>query len=231
MTRIFGIDVSVWDGVVDFAKAKNSGASFVYIKASQQVADAKFAVNWKAAKGILPRGAYHYLDWRKSELDQANLFVSTMGGDWGELPPVLDLEMDPTNYGMNVAIVRGKIWNFLTAVEKSTGRIPMLYTGYYYWNQWGSKDAGWLHFPFWLAWYAAESIIKVPLPWTKWTFWQYTDRADGHLFGCQSAGVDLSYFNGTIDQLNQFAPVPVVAPLECPWCGHALDPLHWSYKP
>jgi lysozyme len=216
--RALGIDVSVWDGVVDFFKAKAAGASFAFIKASQQVTDAKFALNWKNSKGILPRGAYHYLDWRMGEILQANLFASLLASDPGELPPVLDLEMNPTLYGISPSVLQAKVFNFLTTVEKATGKTPMVYTGYYYWMQFGSKTANWSRYPFWLAWYALESIIKVPAPWTKWNFWQYTDRADGEMFGCQSKGVDMSYFNGTVEELIAFANASS-HPAICPTCG------------
>ena len=207
MSRAQGIDVSVWDGAVDFAKAKAAGASFAYVKASQQVADARFSANWKNSKGILPRGAYHYLDWRMSEILQAKLFCDLLVGDNGELPPVLDLEMDPVASGMSLTQVQGRAMNFLAAVEKATGKIPMIYTGYYYWGSYGNKVAGWAHYPLWLPWYASENIIKTPLPWAHWTFWQYTDRADGHLFGCESAGVDMSYFNGTVAELQAYCKI------------------------
>jgi GH25 family lysozyme M1 (1,4-beta-N-acetylmuramidase) len=115
--------------------------------------------------------------------------------------------------------------NFLSLVEKATGKIPMIYTGYYYWNSYGTKDAGWTHYPFWLAWYATEAYIHTktggtgaPLPWTNWSFWQYTDRADGEMFGCESASVDMNFFNGTIADLQSFckiAPHPAI----CPTCG------------
>ena len=216
--RAQGIDVSVWDGIVDFAKAKAAGASFAFIKASQQVADAKFTINWKNSKGILPRGAYHYLDWRMSEILQANLFCSLLAGDPGELPPVLDLEMNPAPSGVMPNIVQSRAMNFLAAVEKATGKIPMIYTGYYYWVQWGSQSAGWSHYPLWLPWYATENVIKSPPPWKNWTFWQYTDRADGEMFGCQSKGVDMSFFNGTVAELQAYCKLPT-HPAICPTCG------------
>jgi len=211
--RTLGMDVSKWEGLINYPKAISEGIKYVIVKASQWVADPRFAENWKNAKDVgLIRGAYHYLDWGLSEITQAKKFVDTMGGDWGEIPPCLDLEMNPLPYGLNAEQVSGKAWNFVKEVEKLTGRIPMIYVGYYYWNSWGSNNLGWARYPLWLPWYATEAWIKIctkggtgaPKPWTDWTFWQFTDRADGMKYGCQSLMVDMNWFNGSEDDLKKF---------------------------
>ncbi len=60
--KALGIDVSLWQDnnstpqMVDFAKAKSAGASFVFIKASQGLyLDPDFVMNWQNAgtAGIL----------------------------------------------------------------------------------------------------------------------------------------------------------------------------------
>lgn len=216
--RAHGIDTSVWQETVNYDKAVLNGAQFVFLKASQLIADKYFAANWKAAKtaGLL-RGAYHYLDWNISEMTQAELFVRQLGNDVGELPPVVDFEMRPP-VGMSYSLMRGRLWNFLQYVEAQTGKTPMIYTGYYYWREYGLPDVAWAKYPLWLAWYATESIVKVPLPWTKWAFWQYSDKGDGLAFGCKSLQVDVNWYNGTVEELKAayggVTPPPVVLTLE-----------------
>ena len=193
MTRVLGADLSYWNQAVDFAKAKAAGLSFMYTKASQLSVDSTFAPNWKNAKGILPRGAYHYLDFHTSELDQAKMFTDAMGGDWGDLPPCLDLEQNPELFNLNPSNVQGRVWNWLQAVEKTTGRAPCIYCGWYYWTQWMTPDPGWAKYPFFLAWYANESIIKVPKPWTHWSIWQYTGNGNGPQYGSQGLSLDMDW--------------------------------------
>ena len=68
---ILGIDISKWDGTWDAIKAKQAGATYVFIKASQATStDPQFLDNWQKAKdaGLL-RGAYHYLDYTKPGID------------------------------------------------------------------------------------------------------------------------------------------------------------------
>jgi lysozyme len=211
--KALGIDVSFWNGTMDFNKARDAGATFVYMKASELYADSKFKTFWNAAKGILPRGAYHYLNWFGKELDQAVTFSNLLKDDSGELPPCLDLEDDPSLHNLTPREVQGKVWNFLTYVEKATGRIPMLYTGYYFWKQWGNTNKEWAKYPFWLPWYASESIVKVPLPWKKWTFWQYTSNGPGLVYGSQGKSMDMNYFNGTEEELKAYiSGIPVPPP-------------------
>jgi lysozyme len=218
MTRVIGCDVSYWNGAVDFAKMKSAGAQFCYIKASQLLQDSTFAANWKNCKGVLPRGAYHFLDWHTSELTQAQTFISAMGGDWGELPPCVDFEYDPSLFGLGADEVQGKLWNFLKAVQKATGRPPMIYTGYYYWLQWGTNNIGWQPFPLWLAWYAAENIVKVPAPWKTWSIWQYTGNGNGPQYGSTGLSMDLSYCDN-LPALLGTPPAPPVHPAVCPVAG------------
>ena len=236
MTRAIILDISFWNDKVDFAKMKAAGITACYAKASQLSADIKFKEYWAGMKaaGIL-RGAYHYVDWRQSELTQAQLFTDTMAGDWGELPPVADFEMPSAPSDAN-----GRLWNFLQAVEQTTGKVPAIYSGFFYWLQYGTSNPGWLKYPLWLAWYAEESIIKVPPPWASWKMWQFTGNGDGPKYGSTGLSMDMSYFNGTVDDLKAFAGSPTTPPIPthpdiCPTCGQKWPtivpvPIYPVYK-
>lgn len=266
------VDLSFWNGAVNFDMMKLAGVAAVGIRASWLYEDTMFKTYWQAAKiAGIPRFAYHYLDWRGSEIGQATLFNSLLYNDPGELPPVLDLEMDAAPYSYSLSRmaegrfvdlmpktrkvigsrykplkyylpkkmlytlspnqVQGKVWNWLTSVEKTLGRKPMIYSGYYYWKQWMTADMGWLPYKLWLAWYAAESVIKVPAPWSAWTYWQWTGNGNGPQYGSSGKSLDESWFNGTQAQLQTMitgTPIPTPAPLVCPFCGKQL-PAGWSY--
>jgi hypothetical protein len=81
-----GIDLSHWQGNVDFARIKASGVKFVYVKATQSTTftDPTFATNVKNARDAgIPIGAYHYakptapLNLTEAK-NQATFFVNTM---------------------------------------------------------------------------------------------------------------------------------------------------------
>jgi lysozyme len=235
MNRTLGCDVSEWSEKIDFEKMKAAGASFCYAKASQVRVDGLFKTYWPSMQqaGLL-RGAFHYLDWCESELIQAKLFTDTLGGDVGELPPMLDLEEDPTPYKLTPALVQGKVWNWLQAVEKATGRVPIIYCGAYFWTQWMTSNPGWLKYPFWLAWYSSESYINfvslikgwhhgAPKPWKDWTIWQDMGNSNGPQFGTQALSLDRDWFNGDLDALKSFANGQNISTAPAP-------PLYPTYK-
>src|SRR5512143_3772416 len=59
-----GIDVSYWQGDIDWMQARNAGVRFAYIKATEggDVVDPKFLQNWQNAKNAgVVRGAYHFI--------------------------------------------------------------------------------------------------------------------------------------------------------------------------
>lgn len=227
MTKTLGIDVSRWQDnnstaqKMDFVKAKAAGARFVFIKASQQLyADEDILFNWKSAKdaGLL-RGAYHFLTWDKPGREQARYFWSIIKSDPGELPPVCDFE----SWGTIPSNAYYILWEFLQELKLLCGRNPIIYTGYYFWQTYGAHPAetmDFTQFPLWLAYYATEQYIKVPLEWPRWTFWQYTSKGDGLAFGSESLDLDMDYFNGSYEDLLTFAgldhtvylPVVIAAP-------------------
>ena len=62
MDKIFGIDVSKWQGEFNFAKAKSEGVEFVILRgAYSTIKDTKFESYYKTCKELnLPVGVYHY---------------------------------------------------------------------------------------------------------------------------------------------------------------------------
>jgi len=220
--KILGIDTSKWSGFMDWRLAVNNGAQFAYIKASQWDKDPRFTESWINSHGILPRGAYHYLDWGWSETKQAELMVKILGADIGELPPCLDLEQDPAPYGLAPEMVCVKVRRFLDTLERLTGRIPIIYVGYYFWREWGSTADRWARYPLWLPWYAPMAYIQfrtggtgAPKPWPNWTIWQFTSSGKGLAYGAQALRMDENQFNGTEADLAFFAggaPIPASLP-------------------
>jgi lysozyme len=75
-----GIDVSNWQGDIDWNKVRAAGTQFAFIKATEggDYLDPKFAQNWQAAKSVgIPRGAYHMVYWCRAAHEQALWFIST----------------------------------------------------------------------------------------------------------------------------------------------------------
>jgi lysozyme len=64
-----GIDVSRWQGKIDWASVAAAGKQFAFIKATEggDHIDPRFLENWHGAKQAgLVRGAYHFVYWCRS---------------------------------------------------------------------------------------------------------------------------------------------------------------------
>ena len=194
-----GIDVSRWQGVIDWNAVAGDEVGFAFIKATEggDFTDPRFADNWAAAKqaGVV-RGAYHFYRPQTSATKQAEHFLRTVPLAAGDLPPVLDVEV--TDGASPDSIARG-VRTWLAAVERATGRRPIIYTRASFWTP--SVGAALSEYPLWVAHYRVAEP-KLPAGWGNWAFWQHTD--EGRTAGI-AGNVDQNWFNGTRDQLRTFA--------------------------
>jgi GH25 family lysozyme M1 (1,4-beta-N-acetylmuramidase) len=209
-TRLPGIDVSHWQGSINWTSVKNAGIEFAYIKATEGTSfkDSRFNTNYVAAynAGII-RGAYHFArPAASSGAAQATYFASN-GGAWSAdnrtLPGVLDIEHNPSGamcYGLSTTQMRNWILDFYNTYKTRTGRDVVIYTTASWWNTCTGSWTGMAsRSPLWIAHWGV-STPTLPAGWnsTTWTFWQYT--ATGRVSGI-SGDVDRNHFNGARSRL------------------------------
>lgn len=204
-----GIDVSHWQGSINWSSVYSAGIRFAYIKATSYL-DPRFDSNYVNSyyAGVI-RGAYHFaLPDRSSGAAQAQFLVDNGGrwsGDGKTLPPALDLEYNPygsTCYGLSQSAMRSWIADFSSTSKRLAGRYPVIYTTTNWWNtctgSWGglgSTNALWI-----ARW--ASTPGTLPAGWSVYTIWQYT--SSGQVSGI-SGNTDRNVFNGTLDRLRAFA--------------------------
>ena len=193
-----GVDVSSYQGSINWAAVRNSGISFAFTKATEGTGylDRYLNANIAGMKryGIVP-GAYHFAHPSIDPTAQANYFTNAVrnanGGNFhGLLQLVLDLEVSD---GRSASQVWSWTQTFCARVQAITGRPCIIYTYYYFWlNNVGNPGSN-LNCPLWLAAYVSNPTPYIPRPWTGvgWAFWQYTDR--GSVPGIAGA-VDRDYF-------------------------------------
>lgn len=192
-----GIDVSHYQGTIDWNSVAKARAAFTFIKATEGTSgyDSEFQANWSGshAAGLL-RGAYHFFQPGEDPRQQAMNFLKVVQPRPRDLPPVLDVEAK----GEPREIIAGiKTW--LTAVELAAGKTPILYTNPSYWADLKVSDFG--RFPLWIAEYGVAAP-KVPEGWSTWTFWQFSES--GVVPGIQGY-VDFDLYQGTLPDLQRFA--------------------------
>jgi lysozyme len=200
-TTTRGIDVSKWQGTINWTKVKAAGVQFAFIRVSDgaNTPDARFAANWTGAKsaGVI-RGAYQFFRPNQSITTQANMMINAIGVHRaGDLPPVIDIE-DHGGLSPATLAARARIW--VDKVHAAVGVRPIVYTGKYFWRDEVGSPASFGPNPLWIAQYTSL-CPDIPAPWTRWTFWQYTDA--GTVNGI-SGPVDTNRFNGSLAQLQAF---------------------------
>lgn len=190
-----GIDVSKWQGEVNWDGMKAAGVAFAGIRAtmgtrgdvqadgSTRGLDQCFERNWAEAKrvGIL-RCAYHYFA-NNGVIPgrQVDNFISALGDDRGELTPVLDVEAAKGQVIVNPQLNARNVAEFLVTFEQRTGLRPVIYTNKSAWDACTGGAAWGGDYKLWHAQYTSAPQPKINPPWTSCVVWQYS--ATGSLAG------------------------------------------------
>lgn len=183
-----GIDISKWNGKIDFQKVKNDGTDFLIIrssygKESPNQIDKRFEENYRNAKAVgIPVGVYHYsyADSVEDAKKEAEFCLKNIAGKQLEYPVCFDIE-DRTQLALTNRQRTDIVKTFCNTIE-SAGYYAMLYTNLnWYKNYLYSEELK--KYDLWLAqWDVAEPSVKCGI-------WQKTDN--GHIDGI-SGNVDLN---------------------------------------
>jgi lysozyme len=213
--KVFGIDVSHYQGKIDWTKVAGQGVSFVYVKATQggNAYDSSFESNWNSIgklRGAKPlrRGAYHFMTAMAPADEQASNYIDVVGKlDDEDLPPCIDVEWDfiRDKKGNRIdqwaklkpAEIVEKIQAWLTKVEASTGKKPIIYTNASWWNARVGDSSHLDGYKVWIADYTSKSLGReapVTPKRLNWSFWQMTDKGTVKAAGIKS--VDTTVLNG-----------------------------------
>jgi lysozyme len=206
---IHGIDVSKYQGDIDWSAVKNSGVKFAWIKATEggDHADEKFAANWAGAKMAgVPHGAYHFVYWCRPPNEEVSWFEQNVPVEDDALPPVLDVEATPTSQTCHrhldqpSAIADMKV--MLEEMERHYGRRPVIYTSVDFYEAILS-DGAFSDYPIWVR--STKHHPSVRYGSRQWRFWQY--QSDGATPGIVGH-VDQNAFYGNGEQWQAFLDGP-----------------------
>lgn len=204
---VYGMDVSGYQGNVNWSGAYANGARFAYIKATEGTTytNPYFAQQYNGSYNVgMIRGAYHFARPNVSGgSTQADYFLAHGGGwsnDGKTLPGAVDLEYNPysggTCYGLSQSSMTSWILSFSNEYHAREGVFPVIYTSTSWWSQCvGNSDFSSTN-PLWVARYSS-SPGTLPYAWGVYTFWQNADS--GTFPG------DQDRFNGDATQLHRIA--------------------------
>lgn len=188
--RIEGIDVSHWEGDIDFQEVKRAGIRFVYMKASEGVSyiDPDFERNYREArKARLKIGFYHYVTAGSEEeaRAQARHFADVIWGKVYHGCPVMDFESFDS---LTKDQINDISTAFLQELREVTGKRVAIYSDAN--NATNTFDARLAVYPLWIADYGVARP-DMRNHWKRWAGWQYTDA--GRVEGIRGR-VDRNYF-------------------------------------
>jgi GH25 family lysozyme M1 (1,4-beta-N-acetylmuramidase) len=186
-TRLPGIDVSEYQGAIDWSTVATTPTRFVIIRATKgrSYDDPKFATNLAGARSNgLEVGAYHRATPQAHKNGTANLddaraeadhFLDTADPDAGDIIPALDIE---ETGGMPPAELVAWVKTWTIRVTNRLGVHPMLYASPNFWRV-NMGDSRWFADHGYRLWLAHWNVTKPDVPandWqgAGWTFWQWT---------------------------------------------------------
>lgn len=215
MDYVLGIDISKWQGKIDWVKVKKAGYEFAFIRTNDgNLVDPTFEVNIKNAidAGIIV-GSYFYFRFREKDSDiikqvdlSCNMLMNAVGENGklppGILPPVLDVE-ENNKLSLPEQRKTDQLLIALTQMKNLTNLYPILYTMPGYWNSNFTKtNFEYKSYPLWLAHVTDKEAPMKINGWEDWLIWQYSHT--GKVPGIKGA-VDLNRWNGNLDDLQWFA--------------------------
>ena len=209
--QVYGLDLSFWQGNIHWDQLSlpcdDDGSvsgkipaphnerpvlfAFMRVTKSDSLVDSLYQGYYSEAKRLgIPCGAYHFLTDTVSGKVQAELFLSHVRLEPGDLPPVLDVEIDSPEI-----VTKAKEW--LEIVEKECGVKAIIYSNMHVYTTWIKNDSILSTRDLWIAKPRGE-MPDVP----NCKFWQFTH--EGHVWGIIDNVVDINLFNGTQEELQDY---------------------------
>ena len=226
-----GIDVSKWQGKMDWGKAAGAGVQFAAVRCTvgDYYVDPRFEENWAGAKEVgIPVTAYHVVapadgGRRITGKKQMEYFADKMEGKFPDYPLILDCELAK---GQDARWITSVIEKCVEEIPIAFDTNPFIYTAKYWWNANVWESSMWKECPLWVANYTSFDEPQMPRDWLeyyagswnqKWTVWQWSADGNGmgHQHGAQSHAIDLDRWNPNVPFLfgdNNEPPLPPVPP-------------------
>jgi len=220
---VLGVDVSFWNGNMNWQKCADAGAKFAFIRAGSVdntsgkcYTDFKFERNSIIAPYIMPVGYYWYYRPNWSAVSQATYFAGLLDKAQWNLRPVIDVEAPSSTWNKNITArdyANGLAeFNYTLMTQLNLNKI-IIYTRANYWNTTVEKRDGWTTHDLWIARYNTSLAHPwgdgkyVPRDWGNWKFWQWQISTKGYDFGTDTGSkeIDLDYFNGTQAEFEAYA--------------------------
>ena len=215
------VDVSTWQRNIDAEKMLAAGTKAMYIKAGgvdknsgAHYTDYRFRENANKFSHRVPCGYYYFFYPHFNGAKQARYFCNLLSSVKWNLPPAVDVEVNPRHVDRNR--FQRELKAFVDVVEKTFHVKPVIYTRAMFWNanignpSWAGEHKLWIALYNESAshpWYNNPNSRLRPLPWNDWWLWQYSADKNGRgaEFGVATRSIDLNHINMSESEFYAFA--------------------------
>lgn len=201
---ISGVDVSSYQGEIDWAVLAAEGIDFAFIKATEgsTYTDRCFETNLEGALATSLRvGAYHFFSYDSSGETQAEHFIEVVPKVEGMLPPVVDVEFygDYFDAPADKEDVLPELSAFIDALEAHYGVKPIIYVTDKAYELYIAGE-----FPENDIWF--RDILSSPSlsDGREPTFWQYSNRARLEGYEGEERFIDMNVFCGNREEFRNY---------------------------
>lgn len=199
---IRGVDVSSYQGEIDWKTLSKQDIDFAYIKATEGSThiDPHFMDNLQnAQKTDLKVGAYHFFSFDSSGNKQAKHFCEVVPAVSEMLPPVVDVEY----YGkysekskLSVRKIRLQLHHFIDKIQAYYGKTPIIYATEESYDRFIAGDFE--ENPLWI-----RSVYSGVAKDIDWTFWQFSNRHVLSGYKGDERFIDMNVYNGAAEEFRK----------------------------
>lgn len=195
--QVWGVDVSNYQGLIDWHRLEEQDVSFAFIKATEgsgHIDESARRNLEKAAETGIKKSAYHFFSFDSSGETQAENYISVVGTDEIDLPPVIDIEYyaDKKSNKPDKEEAEKILRPLLESLEEHYGVKPIIYTTVPVYLRYVRENFS--DYPLWIRNVNFEPDLM------DWKFWQYCDKGELYGYDGEEKYIDLNVYNGTMEQ-------------------------------
>lgn len=194
---VFGVDVSNYQGDIDWNVLEKQGVRFAFIKATEGSGHVDESVRKNlenAAETNIKLSAYHFFSFDSAGETQAANYISTVPADDIDMPPVVDIEYyaDKRKNKPSKEEAESVLRPLLLELEEYYGVKPIIYTTFPVYCRYVKDNFS--EYPLWIRSVNFEPDL------IEWKFWQYCDSGELEGYNGDEKCIDFNVYNGTEEE-------------------------------
>ncbi len=197
---VFGVDVSNYQGDINWHELEAQNVSFAFIKATEGSGHTDESVRRnldRAASTDIRVSAYHFFSFDSSGETQADNFMAAVGRDEIDMPPVIDIEYyaEKRKNKPSREHAESILRPLLTRLEEYYGTKPIIYTTLPVYCRYVRESFS--DYPLWIRSVNCEPDL------IDWKFWQYSDKGILSGYDGDEEHIDFNVYNGSAEDFEK----------------------------